>query len=55
MNNEEVLQKTLSMTLERMAKQALSYESEIANLNAQLILISSQQQNFSNLEEEGTF
>jgi prefoldin subunit 5 len=44
MNNEEILQKTLSMTLERLAKQAMAYETEIANLNAQLILIANQQE-----------
>jgi hypothetical protein len=44
MNNEEILQKTLSMTIERMARQAMNYESEIANLNAQLIVIANQQE-----------
>jgi prefoldin subunit 5 len=42
MNNEEVLQKTLSATLERLGKQATSYEVEIANLNAQIMLLNSQ-------------
>jgi hypothetical protein len=42
MNNEEILQKTLSMTIERLGKQAVSYESEIANLNAQILVMMSQ-------------
>jgi prefoldin subunit 5 len=41
MTNEEILQKTLNVTLERLAKQALGYEAEIANLNAQLLSLSS--------------
>jgi uncharacterized coiled-coil protein SlyX len=41
MTNEEILQKTLNSTLERMGKQAATYEAEIANLNAQLILLAS--------------
>jgi prefoldin subunit 5 len=41
MTNEEILQKTLNSTLERMGKQAATYEAEIANLNAQLILFAS--------------
>jgi hypothetical protein len=44
MTNEEILQKILSTTLERIAKQTMEYETEIANLNAQLLLISSQQE-----------
>jgi prefoldin subunit 5 len=41
MTNEEILQKTLNVTLERFAKQVLNYEAEIANLNAQLLSLSS--------------
>lgn len=44
MTNEEILQRTLNTTLERIAKQVMSYESEIANLNAQLIMIAAQQE-----------
>jgi hypothetical protein len=44
MTNEEILQRTLNTTLERIAKQAMSYEAEIANLNAQLIMIAAQQE-----------
>ena len=39
MTNEELLQSTLNATIERMGKQATSYEAEIANLNAQIILL----------------
>jgi hypothetical protein len=45
MTNEEILQRTLSTTLERIAKKTMEYETEIANLNAQLLLIASQQEN----------
>jgi hypothetical protein len=44
MTNEDLLQKTLTMTLERMAKQTMAYETEIANLNAQLLLAKSQKE-----------
>jgi len=44
MTNEEILQKTLTMTLERIAKQTMSYETEIANLNAQLIMLANQEE-----------
>jgi hypothetical protein len=39
MTNEYLLQKTLGMTIERIAKIVSSYESEIVNLNAQLIIM----------------
>lgn len=42
MTNEELLQSTLNATIERMGRQATSYEAEIANLNAQIIVLSSQ-------------
>lgn len=42
MTNEKLLEKVLSVTIERFAKQASSYETEIANLNAQVIILSSQ-------------
>jgi prefoldin subunit 5 len=38
-NNEELLQQVLSMTIERFGKQANAYESEIANLNAQILVL----------------
>lgn len=42
MNNEDILQKILSATIERFGKQAAYYESEIANLNSQLIIINNE-------------
>ena len=39
MTNEEVLQRTLIATISRLSKQAQSYEEEIANLNAQIIML----------------
>jgi predicted RNase H-like nuclease (RuvC/YqgF family) len=54
MNNEEVLQKTLSATLERLGKQATAYEVEIANLNAQIIMLNSQLESLAK-ENKTTF
>ena len=42
MIDEDVLQKTLSSTIERLGKQAIGYETEIANLNAQIIILNNQ-------------
>lgn len=42
MTNEELLQKVLNSTIERLGRQALNYEAEIANLNSQIIILSSQ-------------
>lgn len=42
MENQELLQKVLNSTIERMAKQSMNYEAEIANLNAQIILLKEQ-------------
>jgi prefoldin subunit 5 len=39
MTNEELLQVTLNSTIERLGKQATVYEAEIANLNAQIVLL----------------
>lgn len=35
----EQLQKTLNATIERMARQSMNYEGEIANLTAQVIML----------------
>jgi hypothetical protein len=40
-SEEEVFKKVLSTTIERFARQVMSYEIEIANLNAQLLFLSS--------------
>lgn len=54
MDNEELLQQTINITLERLGKQSMSYEAEIANLNAKIIMlnseISSLRQKVSSLE-----
>jgi len=50
MNNEDLLQATLNATIERLAKQARMYEAEIANLNAQIIVLSNQVESLSGSE-----
>ena len=42
MNNEELLQKTLNATIERLGRQAMSYEAEVANLSSQIIILNNQ-------------
>jgi len=42
MNNEELLQEVINITLERFGKQSMMYETEIANLNAKVIILNSQ-------------
>lgn len=42
MTNEELLQKTLNATIERLGRMAINYEAEIANLSSQIIILSSQ-------------
>ena len=42
MTNEQVLQETLGSTLQRIGKKTIEYESEIANLSAQVIILNSQ-------------
>ena len=42
MNNEELLQKTLNSTIERLGRQAMSYEAEVANLSSQIIILNNQ-------------
>lgn len=42
MTNEELLQSILNITIDRMAKQAAKYETEIANLNAQIFMLTDQ-------------
>jgi hypothetical protein len=42
MIDEELLQNLLSTTVERIGKQTINYETEIANLNAQIMLLNKQ-------------
>ncbi len=39
MNREEVLEKLLNMTIERLSHQSLNYEAEIANLQGQILVL----------------
>lgn len=48
MNNEELLQKVLSATIERFGKQAVGYEAEIANLSSQIFILRSQVEELGN-------
>jgi hypothetical protein len=52
MTNEEILQGTLNATLDRVGRQSRSYEAEIANLNAQIIVLSNQVQELTNNQIE---
>jgi hypothetical protein len=40
MNREDVLEKLLNMTIERLSRQSLNYEAEIANLQGQILMLS---------------
>jgi uncharacterized coiled-coil protein SlyX len=42
MTNEDLLQKTLNATIERLGRQSMSYEAEIANLSSQIIILNNQ-------------
>lgn len=52
MTNEQLLEKLLNMTVERFAKQTAIYETEIVNLNAQIIALSSQIESINKKVEE---
>lgn len=52
MTNEKLLEKVLAVTIERFAKQTSLYETEIANLNAQVIVLSSQIEALNKKAEE---
>ena len=52
MTNEELLQKILNSTIERFGRQAINYEAEIANLNSQIAILSSQNGEVKKLAEE---
>lgn len=42
MTNEELLQQILSSTIERIGRQTVQYEAEIANLNSQILILNNQ-------------
>ena len=52
MTNEEILQGTLNATLDRLSKQSRSYEAEIANLHAQIIVLNNQIQELAGNQAE---
>ena len=54
MTNEELLQKILNSTIERIGRQAINYEAEIANLNSQILILSSQIEEINEKSKEKT-
>ena len=52
MTNEELLQKTLNNTIERIGRQAINYEAEIANLTSQIIILSSQIEELNEMSKD---
>jgi cell division protein FtsB len=52
MNNEELLQEVVNTTLERFGKQSVIYETEIANLNAKIIILNDQVKNLNDSLEK---
>jgi hypothetical protein len=54
MTNEELLQKILNNTIERIGRQAINYEAEIANLASQIMILTSQVEELSVLSNNKT-
>ena len=54
MTNEDLLQKVLNNTIERIGRQAVAYEAEIANLSSQIIILSSQIEEINSSVKEKT-
>jgi hypothetical protein len=54
MTNEELLQKILNNTIERIGRQAINYEAEIANLASQVMILTSQVEELSVLSNNKT-
>lgn len=52
MTNEELLQRVLNSTIERFGKLSITYEAEIANLNSQIVILSSQIEEIKNAVQE---
>lgn len=42
MTNEDLLQQVLNSTIERMGRQSVQHEAEVANLSSQIIILNSQ-------------
>jgi hypothetical protein len=47
MTDEELLQQVLNMTIERLGRQSKNYEAEIANLHAQILVLSNKAEGVS--------
>jgi hypothetical protein len=47
MTNEELLQKILNNTIERVGRQAINHEAEIANLTSQVMILTAQVEELS--------
>lgn len=52
MTNEELLQQVLNSTIERIGRQTIQYEAEIANLNSQVLILGTQLKNLSEMAKE---
>jgi len=52
MTNEELLQKVLNSTIERIGRQSMAYEAEIANLSSQIAILNSQIEEINNSAKE---
>lgn len=51
MTNEQLLQQLLNSTVDRLGKQAVYYEAEIAKLNSQIIILNKQIEDLSSQSE----
>ena len=54
MTNEQLLQETLSATFQRIGKKVIEYEAEVANLNAQILLLNNQINELNERSKEKT-
>jgi uncharacterized coiled-coil protein SlyX len=54
MNNEELLQQLLNSTVDRLGKQAVYYEAQIAKLHSQIILLTKQLEDLQPQKETKT-
>jgi prefoldin subunit 5 len=52
MTNEDLLQKTLNTTIERLGRQSINYEAEIANLNSQIFILNDKIEELSKAHAE---
>ena len=52
MTNEELLQQILNSTIERIGRQTVQYEAEIANLSSQVLILTGQMKEISEAAKE---